>query len=138
MKHEWNIWVVGGDQRQAQLAVQLARDGHTVHTYALERAGELGEGVEPERDLRGAVRADCVILPLPVTGEGTLLNTPLSEGSLPLAEVLDRLRPGQIVCAGLVTPPVAALADARGQRPRERSRSPWRSCPSPSTEPGCS
>lgn len=114
MKHEWNIWVVGGDQRQAQLAVQLARDGHTVHTYALERAGELGEGVEPERDLRGAVRADCVILPLPVTGEGTLLNTPLSEGSLPLAEVLDRLRPGQIVCAGLVTPPVAALADARG------------------------
>ena len=32
MKHEWNIWVVGGDQRQAQLAVQLARDGHTVHT----------------------------------------------------------------------------------------------------------
>ena len=35
MKHELNIWVVGGDLRQAKLAQLLAEDGHTVHTYAL-------------------------------------------------------------------------------------------------------
>ena len=33
MKHELNIWVVGGDLRQAKLAQLLAEDGHTVHTY---------------------------------------------------------------------------------------------------------
>ena len=35
-----NIWVAGGDPRQAALAALLADDGHSVHTYALER----GEG----------------------------------------------------------------------------------------------
>ena len=35
MKHELNIWVVGGDLRQVKLAQLLAEDGHTIHTYAL-------------------------------------------------------------------------------------------------------
>ena len=39
-----NIWVVGGDPRQAALAALLADDGHSVHTYALER----GEGTRCE------------------------------------------------------------------------------------------
>ena len=30
-----NIWVVGGDPRQAALARLLEEDGHTVHTYAM-------------------------------------------------------------------------------------------------------
>ena len=38
MKRAMNIWVVGGDQRQAALAGLLAEDGHTVHTFALDRA----------------------------------------------------------------------------------------------------
>ena len=32
-----NIWVVGGDPRQAALAELLADDGHSVHTYAGRR-----------------------------------------------------------------------------------------------------
>ena len=42
MKHELNIWVVGGDMRQAKLAQLLALDGHTVHTYALAQARSSG------------------------------------------------------------------------------------------------
>ena len=30
MKHELNIWVVGGDLRQEKLAQLLAEDGHTM------------------------------------------------------------------------------------------------------------
>ncbi|MDE6841264.1 MAG: hypothetical protein K2P49_10580, partial [Oscillospiraceae bacterium] len=48
-----NIWVVGGDPRQAALAALLADDGHSVHTYALER----GEGTRCEPSLAGADRA---------------------------------------------------------------------------------
>ena len=40
MKHELNIWVVGGDLRQEKLAQLLAEDGHTVHTYALGQPQE--------------------------------------------------------------------------------------------------
>ena len=105
-----NIWVVGGDPRQAALARLLADDGHGVHTYALE----LAEGVRCEPSMAGADRADCVVLPLPSLGPEGALNAPLSGRSHPLEEVLDPLRPGQMVCAGMVTAPLRAMAEERG------------------------
>ena len=102
MRQEWNIWVLGGDQRQARLAEQLAMDGHTVHAFALERAGEL-EGVEQEEELEGVELADCVVLPLPLSGR-----------SFSLALLLDRLRPGQVVCAGRVDCRTETMAERRG------------------------
>lgn len=104
-----NIWVIGGDPRQAALSTQLADDGHTVHTFALEQA----EGVTCEPALAEAHRADCVILPLPASGENCTLNAPLSASPHPLSEVLDALRPGTLVCAGMVKPELQQLADDR-------------------------
>lgn len=112
MKHELNVWVIGGDLRQAKLAELLHSDGHTVHTYALEQAPEpLWEG---EKSLTGVELADCVVLPLPVSGDGTMLNAPLSGSGHPLAQVLDALRPGQIICAGRVDRRTRAMAQERG------------------------
>lgn len=113
MKHELNFWVVGGDMRQAKLAELLADDGHTVHTFGLEKLGML-PGVEAEESLEGLALADCAVLPLPAAGEGSLLNAPLSAGTFPLAGVLDALRPGQAVCAGMVDGRLAAMAAGRG------------------------
>ena len=109
MKHRLNVWVIGGDLRQVRLTELLHREGHTVHMYALDRAVEGGED-----STKGVELADCVILPLPVTGDGSLLNTPLADTSHPLAGVLDSLRPGQVICAGKVDPHTAALAAERG------------------------
>lgn len=113
MKNELNFWVVGGDMRQAKLAELLAEDGHTVHTFALERGPELS-GVLAEESLEEAAMADCIVLPLPVEGEGSLLNAPLSAGRHPLAEVLDAFHSGQAICAGRVTQRAATLAAERG------------------------
>ena len=114
MKHELNIWVVGGDQRQARLAQLLSQDGHTVHTYALDLAQDLA-GPIPRQTPAQIGLADCVILPLPVSqGDGSLLNTPLSSSDHPLEDILDRLSPGQFLCGGRVEPRVQALAQARG------------------------
>ena len=99
--------------RQAKLAELLADDGHTVHAFALEQLGKL-PGVLPEESLEGVALADCVVLPLPVAGEGTLLNAPLAAGRHPLALVLDALRPGQVICAGMVSPQTASMAADRG------------------------
>lgn len=76
MKHELNFWVIGGDMRQAKLAQLLAKDGHTVHTYALDPGPELIPGLIEEENLNHAFRADCVILPLTVSAESGLLNAP--------------------------------------------------------------
>ena len=97
MRNEWNLWVVGGDMRQAKLAELLAEDGHTVHTWALEGAEE---AVEPAERLEEARLADCVILPLPAAGEGGRLNAPLSALHPSLEEVLGDLRPGQVAGTG--------------------------------------
>ncbi len=113
MKNEMNIWVIGGDMRQVKLAEALAGDGHTVHSFALEQAGEAA-GVDPASDLSAAALADCVVLPLPVEGEGGALNAPFSEGTHPLEEVFAALRPGQVLCGGKVSQRAAALAAARG------------------------
>lgn len=104
-----NIWVAGGDPRQAALAALLADDGHGVHTYALEQ--EAGLKCEPSLD--GADRADCVILPLPAEGPDGMLNTPLSAQSHSLEEVLDALRPGQLVCAGMAGDSLKRMASER-------------------------
>lgn len=65
MRHERNVWVVGGDMRQAKLAELLFDDGHTVHTWALEGT-EKGPVRAP--DLGEAALADCVILPSRLRG----------------------------------------------------------------------
>ena len=132
MRNELNLWVAGGDMRQAKLAELLAADGHTVHAYALERLGAL-DGVEMEESLEGAALADCVVLPLPAGGEGSLLNAPLSGRKHPLALVLDGLRPGQVICAGMVGPQTAALAADRGNTAapavgRADASAPGRAC----------
>ena len=109
-----NFWVVGGDQRQVWLARLLADDGHTVHTYALDLPPDAGDGPVARSSLERIDRADCVVLPLPVAGEGLTLHAPLAPAAPPLAQVLDRLTPGQVLCGGRVDPAVQALAGARG------------------------
>lgn len=112
MMHEWNIWVVGGDLRQAKLAEMLQADGHTVHTFALELTPEPGDAPMAQT-LEGVELAHCVVLPLPVEGEEGMLNAPLSAAKHPLSGILDALSPNQVVCAGLVGPKTKALAHER-------------------------
>ena len=69
MKHELNIWVVGGDLRQAKLAQLLAEDGHTVHIYALGEPQEQIPGLTAEPSLRQTGLADCVVLPLTISDD---------------------------------------------------------------------
>lgn len=114
MKHEMNFWVVGGDMRQAKLAQLLAQDGHTVHTYALHPGQEIVPGLIQEQNLNQASRADCVVLPLTVTTERGLLNTPLSVSEHPLAPILDRLTPRQFLCGGRVDQETQGMAEDRG------------------------
>ena len=100
-----NFWVVGGDQRQVWLARLLAEDGHTVHTYALDLPPDAGDGPVARSSLERIDRADCVVLPLPVAGEGLTLHAPLAPAAPPLAQVLDRLTPGRSCAAAGWTPP---------------------------------
>ena len=110
MGEKGNFWVVGGDPRQAALARCLREDGHEVHTYALEQGAEEDLGAE---SLQGIEKANCVILPLPA-GDGEFVNTPLSAVKLPFGELLDAIRPGQVICGGMVPCGWKQAAEERG------------------------
>lgn len=108
-----NLWVIGGDLRQVKLAELLSDDGHWVQTYAMERRPD-ANALSGSDTLRGVEHADCVILPLPVTLEDGILNTPLSDQKIPVRTVLDALHPEQMICAGRVSQPLAEYAAQRG------------------------
>ena len=91
--------VLGGDRRSALLCQMLHRDGHRVHSFALEKA-ELPEEIPKAGCLQGCVYgADCVILPTPAE-KGGLLNTPLSSETLRMPELINSLWKGQLVVGG--------------------------------------
>ena len=119
MKYELNFWVAGGDMRQAKLAQLLAEDGHRVHTYALEQALPAAPAVTAEDSLDGLGRADCVILPLPVSAAPGLLNAPLSRQSHPLTPLYSALSPGQLVCGGRMDEDTVEQLQARGATVRD-------------------
>ncbi len=110
MRQPLHFWVVGGDPRCLALAQALVGDGHTVHTYALG-----AKAVCPSNTLNSIDNADCVILPLPAHS-GELLNAPLASEPPVLEHVLDALAPGQLCCAGRVSPELERAAQARRLR----------------------
>lgn len=92
--------VVGGDRRQAHLAELLAEDGHTVYAYALEKQA-FSNHVTKAYQLQGlAERVDCVILPLPVSGEAGTLNAPFALDTYNLDDIFNLFPTGQTVIAG--------------------------------------
>lgn len=107
------IWLLGGDQRQVELARLLAMDGHQVHTWALEEGLPAEEPGSARQPPDGLSQADCVILPLPAA-DGTALHSPLSQFHPTLRQVFDALTPGQLVLAGKADPGLRTLAQARG------------------------
>lgn len=94
--------VIGGDRRQAVLLELLRKDGHQAAAY----------GVAGETDWDGAVAAETVILPLPLCREGDTLN--IAGEDRGVGPLLRRLRRDQLILAGQVKPPQAALAKELG------------------------
>lgn len=91
--------VIGGDRRAVLLCSMLARDGHRVQSFALEKAELPGE-IPKAGCLQGCVYgADCVILPVPAE-KGGFLNAPYASGPCRMDELISALWQGQIVCGG--------------------------------------
>ncbi len=109
MERERNFWIVGGDLRHVKLAEMLENDGNTVHTLALEQMRKSAV------QMSDAARAHCVVLPLPVI-KGGVLHTPLSDELFTVEEIFAELRPGQVVCGGLVAEGLFAEAERRSLR----------------------
>lgn len=94
--------VAGGDLRQVYLAQSLA-ETDKVYAICFDEGCELDKSVIPIHHLKELKEpVDCIVLPLPVTNDGILVNAPLSSKELPLTAVLEYAEKETLVFGGRV------------------------------------
>lgn len=88
--------------RQVYLAKSIAADGFPVLSACLEKAGDAGlPGQVGMEEL--CRRADVIVLALPATRDGRLLNAPLAAEPVELDEAFAGLFAGKLVLGGMVS-----------------------------------
>ncbi len=97
MKRSYDIWVLGGDLRQVKLAQLLQQEGHRVQVLGMELRSEPDQLTDRD-SWKGIETADCVVLPLPAEKADGMLNAPLSQRRITLAQIVERMKPGQLLC----------------------------------------
>ena len=106
--------VIGGDLRSAYLAGLLAADGYKVITSGFDST-DLPPCVTGCTNPAQAVSlSDFVILPVPVSTDGTTINAPFSRVRISLDTVFNAVKPNQCVVGGAVTSEVREEAEKRG------------------------
>lgn len=96
--------VIGGDRRCGVCADLFSDDGSECAVFGLEKYApedDGGGGATKCRTLSDALGGcDAVILPLPVTQDGTSVYTPLSDETVPLDALFSLLPGGALLFAG--------------------------------------
>jgi dipicolinate synthase subunit A len=103
-----SFYIVGGDLRQLKLATNLAADGYIVSVFGFDKfEGEIELPILP---LEEGLLHDCIILPLPITKNGTDIAFPLSDEHISINELFEDIPEGTPVLAGMVSEDIANYA----------------------------
>lgn len=97
------VLIAGGDLRQYYLA-QILSDDHVVYTTGLEKCDPVCETELSPGLLHTLSPLDAIILPMPVSSEPGILNTPYSAAHIPVEKILS--------CAGSNTAVFGGKIDA--------------------------
>ncbi len=119
MKSKTKIALLGGDLRQYTAAEALCRLGWNLKVWGQDRGSRDTDGMERCRTWQETVAlAEAVILPLPATADGILLNCPFaaSDGRVTLSELFRAMPAGCAVIGGRIPKEAAAGAEALGLR----------------------
>ncbi len=97
------ISVIGGDLRQISAAKRLAEQGYDVKVYGFssDHLDGFSEFSGSSDFSQATEEADCVLLPLPVSKDGAMLNTPLWENCLPLEDLFSKIPKETAVFCGM-------------------------------------
>lgn len=106
---ELKIIVLGGDRRQAALAAWLRDRGAGIYTF-----GVPGNGCVEDLDLTLEL-VDAVILPMPVSGDGVHLYSPLGPAgeAVKIRDILCRCH-GKMIFGGRCSPAVNRISEELG------------------------
>lgn len=104
--------VIGGDLRQVHLANYLCDRGHSVITYGIDSAA-LSRGCIQTASFSSLMRPEShVVLPLPVTRDGSNLFLTGGDAPVSIEEFKAQLHPSNTVFGGVIPPGLARDLDA--------------------------
>lgn len=97
-KNKKKILVAGGDLRYGYTAAALADD---FETYAVGFQSVVSEKVQLAESVADKIPlCDVLVLPMPVSDDGILINAPFSQRNLPISHLLTALTPEALVLGG--------------------------------------
>lgn len=94
--------VIGGDSRQIYCAEKLRTAGFKTYLFGFELSTD-NSALGKTDDLAKAMSAGIIVLPLPVTKNGKLLNAPFCDREIPLTEIAELVTPEKKVFYGMGT-----------------------------------
>lgn len=95
------FFIIGGDLRQLACAKKLKEKGYDVRLYGFFDI-YLKDLPKSDSFTEDLLRADYVLLPLPVTRDGETVNTPLWDGNISLKWLMDTLQDQTVVFGGMI------------------------------------
>lgn len=108
------VLIAGGDLRFATLADKLA-DDFIVYAVGFDKNITLSEKVHlTDRIADMNVRADYIILPLPVSADGITVSTPYSGKSISIESLIPILKENGIVFGGMISDDIKKIFEEKG------------------------
>ena len=104
------VSVIGGDLRQLTLAKELRKEGYNVFIYGFDKYSD-DTILDKEEDLDFVLCSDIIILPVPVTFDGSTINSPYASVPLSIDEFLDGINPTALVFGGQIKPNLKKALD---------------------------
>lgn len=102
MKRNTVFLAAGGDMRQLYAAKKLAED-YRVYIIGFPKNADTGNAVPADDISQITEKADCLILPLPVSADNIFLNAPMSERKIPVAVLKSAVKENAVITGGRVT-----------------------------------
>ncbi|MBQ8786791.1 MAG: dipicolinate synthase subunit DpsA [Oscillospiraceae bacterium] len=107
------VLIAGGDLRFATLADKLT-DSYIVYAVGFDRNITTSDRVRTiDRIADMNVRADYIILPLPVSADGITVNTPYSGKNIPLESLIPVLKENGVVFGGMISDDIKKLFEEK-------------------------
>ncbi len=118
MKSNMKISMLGGDLRQLAVAQKLAERYDDIRIWGIRGAqGEVTSGISAVQGIAEATEgADVILLPLPASIDGVVLNAPLADSPerVRLLSIAERAREGALVIGGRIPESFVNAAERRG------------------------
>lgn len=108
-----SVSIIGGDLRQVTVAHFLQEHGYQVSVFGLDKEVSI-DHLTPEKEAKQAFQKQMIVLPVPVSFDGSTINAPFSSNPIEIKAFLEQINPAAFVFGGRFSDTLSALLEEKG------------------------